>query len=255
MRFVAAVLVGAVVALGAAVPAGAAPTEVVGGQRAPEGKFPWVVRLSVGCDGALVASRVVLTAGHCVSGTGRTTRIAVTAGSVDLGSPRAVTVHSVYVRRAAGFHGATGGHDWAVIQLDRALDLPTLALTPSGAYDQGQFTIMGWGATSENGAQQRYLRYATVDYVADRSCRQAYGRAFVATDMICAGDLAHGGVDTCQGDSGGPMVRPDAHGTWVEVGIVSFGNGCARAGYPGVYTRVSAFTRDIADAVAGLERT
>ena len=46
--------------------------------------------------------------------------------------------------------------------------------------------------------------------------------------------------------TGGPLVRRDASGTWIEVGIVSFGYGCARPGYPGVYTQVSTYTSTIA---------
>ncbi|WP_213011408.1 trypsin-like serine protease, partial [Paractinoplanes toevensis] len=55
-------------------------------------------------------------------------------------------------------------------------------------------------------------------------------------------------VDTCQGDSGGPMVGRDAHGDWVQVGIVSWGLGCARDGYPGVYTQISTFRAAIRNA-------
>lgn len=51
--------------------------------------------------------------------------------------------------------------------------------------------------------------------------------------MICAGNMA-GGQGVCHGDSGGPMVKDDT-----VVGITSWGRGCAIAGQPGVYTRVS----------------
>src|SRR3712207_2440156 len=68
-----------------AVTGGAQPVrEVVGGDLAPEGRFPWMVRLSMGCGGALTAPRVVLTAGHCVNGTGRDDSIGVVAGVTNL---------------------------------------------------------------------------------------------------------------------------------------------------------------------------
>ncbi|WP_432067683.1 serine protease [Streptomyces sp. C10-9-1] len=227
----------------------AAPQPVVGGTRAAQGEFPFMVRLSMGCGGALYARDIVLTAAHCVGSSGNNTGITATAGTVDLRSSSAITVRSTKVLRAPGYNGS--GKDWALIKLARPIDLPTLKIADTTAYDNGTFTVAGWGANREGGFQQRYLLKAQVPFVPDSTCSQAYGRELVADEEICAG-YSQGGVDTCQGDSGGPMFRRDAAGDWIQVGIVSWGYGCARAGYPGVYTEVSAFASAIRSAAAGL---
>ena len=72
-------------------------------------------------------------------------------------------------------------------------------------------------------------------------CSENYGSGTIFGDvMICAGEA---GRDSCQGDSGGPMTANGFH-----VGIVSWGYGCARAGYPGVYSQTDAFLDFIASA-------
>ncbi|NUT38016.1 MAG: serine protease [Hamadaea sp.] len=232
-------------------------TEVVGGVRAARGDFPWLVHLSVSCSGALIRPRFVLTAAHCAGPSGRNTRIRVVGGTHDLRDPGAQVSSSVSVRRAGGFTGVTDGRDWAVIKLREAMDLPTLRLSGGGEDDRGVFTIMGWGSTDENTfSGQRHLRTAKVPLVPDTACASAYAEAgydFDPAGMICAGDVRRGGVDTCQGDSGGPMVKRAADGAWVEVGIVSWGVGCARREFPGVYTQVSHFAEDIEAAVAELQ--
>jgi secreted trypsin-like serine protease len=226
---------------------------VVGGSRAALGEFPFMVRLSMGCGGALYSSTLVLTAAHCVSGTGTNTSITATFGVVDLQSSSRVTRRSNYVYRAPGYNG--NGDDWALIRLASPVtgtNIGTLPIVTSTAYDSGTFTIAGWGSASEGGAQQRYLLKATVPFVSDTTCNSSamYGGDVIAAEEICAGYTA-GGVDTCQGDSGGPMFRQGASG-WVQVGIVSWGEGCARANKPGVYTQVSYFSSAIRAAATSL---
>jgi secreted trypsin-like serine protease len=252
VRRLLAVLTAAAAIVGAA--SGAAQAQVpqesvVGGTRAAQGEFPFMVRLSMGCGGALYSSRLVLTAAHCVGATGTNTSITATVGAVDLQSTSRVTVKSNYVYRAPGYNG--NGKDWALIRLATPVTgLATLPIATTTAYNTGTFTIAGWGAAREGGAQQRYLLKATVPYVADTTCDNSYPD-LIASDEICAG-YAAGGTDTCQGDSGGPMFRRDASNAWIQVGIVSWGNGCARPNYPGVYSQVSTFAATIAAAAASL---
>ncbi|WP_409493201.1 S1 family peptidase [Amycolatopsis sp. cmx-11-12] len=248
---------GTLAALATAPPAAAAQppsTDVVGGTRAAQGEFPWMVRLSMGCGGALYTSQIVLTAAHCVSRTGANTSITATLGVVDLQSTAAKKVKSTYVHRSPTYPTSTGG-DWALIKLASPVTgIPTLPINTSAANNSGTFTVAGWGAATEGGAQQRYLLKANVPFVSDSTCK-AQGGSYadlIASAEICAGNVNSGGVDTCQGDSGGPMFRRDSAGAWTQVGITSWGEGCARAHAPGVYTEVSTFATAIKNAAAGL---
>lgn len=70
--------------------------------------------------------------------------------------------------------------------------------------------------------------------------------------ILCAGVLT-GGQDSCQGDSGGPLMAPqiiNGESIFYQIGIVSYGIGCARVDVPGVYSRVQTFVDWIQEKVA-----
>ena len=83
------------------------------------------------------------------------------------------------------------------------------------------------------------------------TCKRAY--SWVGKGQVCAG-VPRGGKDSCQGDSGGPLwVAASKDGDPVnvtQVGIVSSGRGCARQGYPGVYTDVAKYFSWIIETMA-----
>lgn len=231
-------------------PPEAGPPPVVGGTPAGQGEFPFMVHLSMGCGGALYAEDLVLTAAHCLDGTVPVDEITATVGVIDLDSPDAVRVRATDTLLAPGYDGT--GKDWALIKLARPVDLPTLRTAHSTRYDKGTFTVVGWGATSEDGEAVSALRKVSVPFVPDRTCARAYGSELVPGEELCAGNFEKGGVDACQGDSGGPLFRKDENGEPVQVGIVSWGQGCAQPHSPGVYTQVSTFAKDIAKAAQTL---
>ncbi|XP_055524358.1 trypsin-1 isoform X2 [Wyeomyia smithii] len=121
----------------------------------------------------------------------------------------------------------------------------------SGQVEGKSAIVSGWGWNQENqrdGNKPDTLQRAVVDVFQNEECEIFYrdGKRprSIADTQLCAGKRT-GGVDSCWADSGGPLVSD----TDVLIGIVSTGIGCARAGFPGIYTRVSEFTNWIGDVV------
>ena len=251
-----AVVLFAAAALGAglAVPAIAADeppreTRVVGGTAVPDGKYPFMAYIrnnapgvdnDFACTGTLIDESHVLTAAHCSRVPASQLRIAVgrTALSSSQGEVRGASAISRHPRYAPSRSEA---YDVAVIRLSSPvpgirpiqLDAPN-----SNAFERpGRLLrVAGWGTTRFGGRPVDRMREARPPVVSDANAREAYGTSFVPPLMVAAGKK---GVDTCQGDSGGPIFAP-VSGGYRQVGITSFGNGCAQAGFPGVYTEVSA---------------
>jgi trypsin len=230
----------------------AAPSQaIVGGHDATPGAYPAVAEITFGqsflCTGTLIAPNWVLTAGHCGSVTGAAVAspaawpaplIDVRIGGQTSGSGEKVPADRVVVEPD---YMVNSGYDISLIHLSRNSTKAPVKVAgdaEGGLWSAGTLeTIVGWGTTSEGGDTPDTLQEAQVPIATDDYCGGAYDD-FDATTMICAG-FPQGGVDTCQGDSGGPLFGRTGAGALKVVGATSFGEGCARAGKPGVYARVS----------------
>lgn len=191
----------------------------------------------------------MLTAAHCTHRAQRSA-IAVRAGT----GARNAGGHVRSVRdilEYPGYSHRSNDFDIAVVRLASAMPLGA-SVQPIGLADRGATlapgtvaTISGWGDTRElPGHQPQQLQFVQVPVVERSVCAAAYAKhARVTAEMLCAGFVGLGGRDACQGDSGGPLMA--AGRLW---GVVSFGIGCARPNFPGVYTSVGAYRQWI-DAV------
>ncbi|MGI5411784.1 serine protease [Streptomyces chartreusis] len=249
------------VPLATAAPA-AADSVVVGGFPVDVSDSPWTVALSSRdrfggtragqfCVGVAVGRTTVLTAAHCLSegvlgsAPEQVRDFKVITGRSDLlsGSGHEIPVRGAWVN--PDYDEDSNSGDFAVVSLSQALPASAvigMAGPGDPAYVPGTPALVyGWGDVTGAGDYPRGLRAARVHVLPDALCSQAYpgggdGR-YMADSMLCAGERT-GGRDACQGDSGGPLV---AQGKLI--GLVSWGNGCGRAGSPGVYTRVSEIVR------------
>ncbi|CAG0903307.1 unnamed protein product [Darwinula stevensoni] len=136
--------------------------------------------------------------------------------------------------------------DICLLHLESALSF-TNFIDAAAMPDQGQdfpegsmMTVSGWGSTSEGGSVVNILQKVDVAVVSDADCDDYYSSfgGIVPEAHICAGNMPQGGQDSCQGDSGGPMF--EAGGGTVS-GIVSWGVGCARPEFPGVYSQLATY--------------
>lgn len=220
---------------------------IVGGVDADIAALPWQVAVLDAqyyqyCGGSIIAAQWVLTAAHCEVAVGDR----VGAGHSRLntmrtnGQIRTVTQVIPYT----GFRSPEYGKDVALLKLNSPLDLsgPNAKAIALATEADAQFfaagavaTVSGWGTLRSNGSSPNALQRVDVDISTAASVRAAYGS--LSADQLGA---ARAGKDACQGDSGGPLIVRK-NGAPLLAGVVSWGEGCARAGYPGMYARVASF--------------
>jgi secreted trypsin-like serine protease len=207
----------------------------------------------------------------------------VIIGKSNLAEIEAKDVYEVADIRWHGEYGgvpSAQGHDIALVKLARSWEGKRSRLSLASETDPDfagsglkPLFVAGFGDTydREMAARSQRLKYlriktrepvtftastselmeAALPFVDVKKCKEAYPASAgysVGPRQLCAG-FDEGGRDACQGDSGGPLVVNDSHDCPYQVGIVSWGNGCAQEKSYGVYTRVSAYATWIGQTI------
>lgn len=250
--------------------------EIINGYKAQFRDFPFMAFVLAGnnlCGGTLIDPDSVLTAAHCVTDANGRTRdpsaFTLYIGRANINKAKKSNRYGVSaVFRNPDYDSQTFENDVAVLKLNRAVTTVapiSIIGAGSGQYqDPGQGVVVaGWGTTSVAKIKiSLQLRATDLTVDSQATCEADYPGDFFNDTMMCASYPAR---DSCQGDSGGPLLGRMQTGTTpvvvkgkkrkgkkrrkkhieapvyanTQVGIVSWGFGCAVAGSPGVYTRLS----------------
>ncbi|XP_043238710.1 venom protease-like [Amphibalanus amphitrite] len=237
----------------------------IGGINAIVGKWPWMVLFGrwtdagLGgwfCGGTLITDRHVLTAAHCLRPEEAGT-VGARIADNDLNRLDEVEHQQRNVSRIVRHPQYVGAqNDLAVVRLAAPVtvtrDVSPICLPPAGADHVGRDVEMaGWGLLEFDGSASDLLQEVALRVADPVVCETAYRRVpqfesrfpggFQGT-VVCAESRDAEPRDACRGDSGGPLMVRLADDTYQLVGVVSAGFGCGNPEFPGLYTRVSAYS-------------
>ncbi|XP_050337231.1 seminase-like isoform X3 [Bactrocera neohumeralis] len=210
---------------------------IVGGSAVTHKKYPYYVRLHYYgkfiCGGSLVRNNAVLTAAHCVEDL-NVKALSVHADTINL-SDTGVEREIKYAMVSKEYDAETLNYDVAVLILSSTIPSASVIPLDRSAVAAGtNCLVIGHGYTKEDRkVLSQQLQEIYVPVVSRKDCQRKYrGTGAITQYMMCASEP--GKKDSCPGDSGGPMI---CNGK--QAGIVSWGEGCGRVEYPGVYTDIS----------------
>ncbi|XP_078264707.1 uncharacterized protein LOC144598439 [Rhinoraja longicauda] len=224
-------------------------SRIVGGKIALKGQSPWQMILTFKgtfiCGGVLVSPQWVVTAAHCTNDK-EAEDLQVVAGDHVLNEDEDTEQKRNVLEKIQhkNYNPQTINNDIAMLKLDAPITLDDYVVPiclPEPGFVVRELrqikysTVSGWGKQWEAGLQANTLQTLQVPMVWPSECRHTTNYN-ITNNMFCAG-YKEANKDTCKGDSGGPHVT-NYKGTWFLTGIVSWGEGCARAGKYGIYTKV-----------------
>ncbi|XP_055904852.1 trypsin alpha-like [Eupeodes corollae] len=216
---------------------------IIGGRTALVKDCPCVASLQKGevhkCGGAIISPTFILTAAHCVQSLEKFSLdlLGVRVGSTLWSSGGTYAGVKKMVKHPK-YDPVTKQYDFAMIKLKKMLEFdvtvqPCELATKIPANGRSSL-ICGWGLKDQNAEMvPNMLQKANVTIISRKKCGTEYGykEDEIKESMMCAQDT---NIDACQGDSGGPLITGN-----LLTGLTSFGKGCGKPDYPGVYAIIA----------------